>query len=111
MQIAFLIAIANLSPHALALIDDCWSASGLGVAPYDTNDMPGDTAHVGFLEPGPDVKCVYTDANQVRWNKAKLYVRKAIRQMIKLLTIDMRSPVQDVRPTRTVANIVRKQER
>jgi hypothetical protein len=38
-------------------------------------------------------------------------VRKPITQMIKLLTIDIRSPVHDFRPTRTVANMVRKQER
>jgi hypothetical protein len=37
-------------------------------------------------------------------------VRKPITQTIKLLTIDIRSPVHDFRPTRTVANIVRKQE-
>jgi hypothetical protein len=72
MQIAFPIAIVNLSSHALALIDDCWRASGLGVALYDTNDRPGDPVRVGFLELRPDAKRVYTDTNQVRWNKAKL---------------------------------------
>jgi hypothetical protein len=60
---------------------DCWAAlrrvSGLGVALYDANDRPGDPVRVSFLEPRPDAKRVYTDANQIRWNKAKLRRAKA----------------------------------
>jgi hypothetical protein len=36
-----------------------------------------DPVRVGFLEPRPDAKRVYTDANQVCWNKAKLRRAKA----------------------------------
>jgi hypothetical protein len=36
-----------------------------------------DPALVSFLEPRPDAKRVYTDANQVCWNKAKLRRPKA----------------------------------
>ena len=36
-----------------------------------------DPARVSFLEPRPDAKRVYTDANQVCWNKAKLRRPKA----------------------------------
>jgi hypothetical protein len=32
---------------------------------------------VSLLDPRPDVECVYTDANQVCWNKAKLRRAKA----------------------------------
>jgi hypothetical protein len=60
---------------------DCWAGwwrvSGLGVALYDANDRPGDPVRVRFLEPRPDAKRVYTDANQVCWNKAKLRRAKA----------------------------------
>ena len=38
-------------------------------------------------------------------------VRNPIAQTIKLLTIATRSPVQDFRASRTVAKMVRKQER
>ena len=34
-------------------------------------------ARVSLLDPGPDAECVYTDANQVCWNKAKLRRAKA----------------------------------
>jgi hypothetical protein len=36
-----------------------------------------DPVRLSFLEPRPDVKRVYTDANQVCWNKAKLRCPKA----------------------------------
>ena len=36
-----------------------------------------DLVRLGFLEPRPDVKRIYTDANQVCWNKAKLGRPKA----------------------------------
>lgn len=32
---------------------------------------------LSLLDPRPDVECVYTDANQVSWNKAKLRSAKA----------------------------------
>jgi hypothetical protein len=32
---------------------------------------------VSLLDPGPDAECVYTDANQICWNKAKLRRAKA----------------------------------
>ena len=38
-------------------------------------------------------------------------VRNAIAQMITLLTIAIRSPIQDFRPSSIVARTVRKQER
>jgi hypothetical protein len=44
---------------------------------YDVNDRPGDPVGVSFLEPGADAERVYTDANQVCWNKAKLRGAKA----------------------------------
>jgi hypothetical protein len=59
---------------------DCWAGwrvSGLGVALYDAHDRPGEPMRVRFLEPRPDAKRVYTDANQVCWNKAKLRRAKA----------------------------------
>jgi hypothetical protein len=49
-----------------------WRVSGLGVALYDAINRPGDPVRVSFLEPRPYAKRVYTDANQVCWNKAKL---------------------------------------
>jgi hypothetical protein len=66
---------------------------------------------VRLSEPRPDAKCVYTDANQVCWNKAKLRRAKANQANDQAVIIDIRSPAQDFRPTRTVANIVSKQER
>jgi hypothetical protein len=36
-----------------------------------------DPVRVSLLEPRPDAECVYTDANQVSWNKAKLRRAKA----------------------------------
>jgi hypothetical protein len=36
-----------------------------------------DPVGVSFLDPRPDAKRVYTDANQVCWNKAKLRRAKA----------------------------------
>jgi NADPH-dependent 2,4-dienoyl-CoA reductase/sulfur reductase-like enzyme len=56
-----------------------WRAalSGLGVALYDPNDRLGNLRGVSFLEPRPDAKHVYADANQICWNKAKLRRAKA----------------------------------
>jgi hypothetical protein len=51
--------------------------SGLGVALYDANDRLGDSVRVSFLDPRPDAKRVYTNANQVCWNKAELRRAKA----------------------------------
>jgi hypothetical protein len=31
-----------------------------------------DPERVSFLDPRPDSECIYADANQVCWNKAKL---------------------------------------
>jgi hypothetical protein len=39
--------------------------------------MVPDLVGVSFLEPRPHAKRVYTDANQVRWNKAELRGAKA----------------------------------
>jgi hypothetical protein len=36
-----------------------------------------DPVRVSLLDPRPDAECVYTDANQVCWNKAKLRRAKA----------------------------------
>jgi hypothetical protein len=55
----------------------CCIVSGLGVALHDANDGAGDPVRVSTLKPRPDAKRVYTDANQVCWNKAKLRRAKA----------------------------------
>jgi hypothetical protein len=36
-----------------------------------------DPVSASLLDPRPDAECVYTDANQVCWNKAKLRRAKA----------------------------------
>ena len=59
----------------------CWAGwlrvSGPDVALCDATDRADDPGLVSFLEPRSDVKRVYTDANQVCWNKAKLRRAKA----------------------------------
>ena len=45
--------------------------------PTPTARAVPDPVRVSFLEPRPDAKRVYTDANQVCWNKAKLRRAKA----------------------------------
>jgi len=40
-------------------------------------DRWADPVRVSLLDPRPDIKRVYTDANQVCWNKAKLRRPKA----------------------------------
>jgi hypothetical protein len=90
----------------------CWRASGLGVAMYEANAGPGDPVRALVFMSQDRMLNAYTQM-QTRFAgiKPNRDVRKPIRQTIKLLTIDIRSPVQDFRPTRMVANIVRKQER
>lgn len=55
----------------------CGRPGSFDVALYDANDGPGDPVRVSFLEPGSDVKGVYTDANQICWNKAELSCAQA----------------------------------
>jgi hypothetical protein len=57
-----------------------------------------DPLRASLLDPGPDAEYVCTGANQVCWNQAILRRGKPITQTI--MTIDIRSPVHDFRPTR-----------